>query len=154
MKTKSTTFALARFLTIWILPLLVGLGIYTFIYAKGGSYFTNDPSACANCHVMREYYDGWLKSSHHSIAVCNDCHAPKGMIRKYYTKARNGFWHSYAFTLNNFSDNLSIKLNNYKIAQETCINCHLELTESITYFQSHPNSDCIHCHGAVGHPKK
>lgn len=154
MKTQSKTFAIARFLTIWVVPLLVALGIYTFIYAKGGSYLTNDPAACANCHVMREYYDGWLKSSHHTMAVCNDCHAPKGFFGKYYTKASNGFWHSYAFTLDNFSDNLTIKPSNYKIAQEACINCHLELTESITYFGSHPNSDCIHCHGAVGHPKK
>ena len=50
-----------------------GLGLYTFVYAKGYSYITNDPAACANCHVMNDQYDGWLKSSHRAIAVCNDC---------------------------------------------------------------------------------
>jgi hypothetical protein len=31
-----------------------GLGGYTFVYAEGGSYFSDDPRACVNCHVMRE----------------------------------------------------------------------------------------------------
>ena len=29
-----------------------GIGSYTFVYAKGASYLSNDPNACANCHVM------------------------------------------------------------------------------------------------------
>ena len=36
---------------------LIGLGAYTFVYAKGYSYLTNDPRACANCHIMRDHYD-------------------------------------------------------------------------------------------------
>jgi cytochrome c nitrite reductase small subunit len=35
-----------------ILGVAVGLAAYTFIYAKGYSYLTNNPAACANCHVM------------------------------------------------------------------------------------------------------
>ena len=50
-----------------------GVGAYTFAYAKGWSYLTDNAAACANCHVMQEQYDGWLKSSHRSAAVCNDC---------------------------------------------------------------------------------
>ena len=56
--------------------LVIGLGGYTFLYAKGYSYLTNDPQACTNCHVMQAQYDAWVKSSHHSVAVCNDCHTP------------------------------------------------------------------------------
>ena len=51
-----------------------GVGSYTFIYAKGYSYLTNDPAACANCHVMNDYYAAWLKGPHRSVAACNDCH--------------------------------------------------------------------------------
>ena len=51
-----------------------GVGAYTFIYARGAPYLTNDPNACVNCHVMREQYDGGGKSSHRAVAVCNDCH--------------------------------------------------------------------------------
>lgn len=32
--------------------LAVGVGGYTFVYARGASYLTNDPAACANCHVI------------------------------------------------------------------------------------------------------
>jgi cytochrome c nitrite reductase small subunit len=53
----------------------IGLGVYTFVYAKGASYLTNNPASCANCHIMNEQYDGWLKSSHRAVATCNDCHA-------------------------------------------------------------------------------
>ena len=60
----------------------LGLGSYTFAYAKGWAYLTNDPRACANCHVMNEQYDGWIKSSHRAAAVCNDCHVPHAFIGK------------------------------------------------------------------------
>ena len=30
--------------------LVIGLGCYTFLYAKGYSYLTNNPAACTNCH--------------------------------------------------------------------------------------------------------
>ena len=30
----------------------VGLGLFTFWYARGASYLTDDPRACINCHVM------------------------------------------------------------------------------------------------------
>ena len=39
--------------------LVMGIGGYTFIYAKGASYLTDDPAACANCHVMSDYYTQW-----------------------------------------------------------------------------------------------
>jgi len=37
---------------------VAGIGIFTFGYAKGASYLTNDPEACANCHVMEEQFSG------------------------------------------------------------------------------------------------
>lgn len=68
-----------------------GVGGYTFIYARGASYLTNDPAACANCYVMRDQFDGWAKSSHHAVAVCNDCHTPHDLVGKYMTKGLNGY---------------------------------------------------------------
>ena len=57
-----------------LLGIPIGVGAFTFVYAKGGSYMTNDPQACANCHIMHDHYDAWMKSSHHSVATCNDQH--------------------------------------------------------------------------------
>ena len=47
----------------------VGLGFYTFVYARGYAYLTNNPEACANCHVMQEYYDAWIKSPHRAAPI-------------------------------------------------------------------------------------
>jgi len=50
-----------------VIGVAIGIGIYTFAYAKGWSYLTDNPAACANCHIIREQFDGWLKSSHRQI---------------------------------------------------------------------------------------
>jgi len=134
--------------------LAVGIGGYTFVYAKGASYLTNDPAACANCHVMREYYDAWVKSSHRAVAVCNDCHTPAGFVGKYSTKASNGFWHSFAFTSGRFPDPLRIKPHNYAIAEGACQMCHLSIVQAIEGpHRTETQLGCIRCHGAVGHPR-
>ena len=95
------------------LGLAGGIGGFTFVYARGASYLTNDPAACANCHIMNDQYDAWLKSSHRAVAVCNDCHTPHGLGPKYVTKGLNGFWHSYAFTLGGYPDPLRITGQTY-----------------------------------------
>ena len=91
----------------------VVVGGYTFIYAKGYSYVTNNPAACANCHVMRDHFDAWAKGSHRAVATCNDCHAPPDFLPKYLTKARNGFWHSFYFTVGGYSDPIRITPRNH-----------------------------------------
>ena len=97
-----------RYLAAGLVGLLIGIGSYTFVYAKGYSYLTNDPRACANCHIMQDHFDAWTRSSHRSVAVCNDCHTPPGLVPKYMTKARNGFWHSFYFTTGRYPDPLRI----------------------------------------------
>lgn len=135
-----------------LLGVLVGLGTFTFGYAKGLSYFSTDPAACANCHIMQDYYDAWQKSSHHHVAGCIDCHLPHTFVRKYISKADNGFFHSLAFTLDNFHEPIQIKPRNRRITQENCISCHGSIVE-----QMKPESvqgemmSCIHCHAGVGH---
>jgi cytochrome c nitrite reductase small subunit len=47
-----------------------GLGFYAFNYGEGLSYFSKDPRACANCHVMEDAYDSWQKGGHHQAATC------------------------------------------------------------------------------------
>lgn len=133
--------------------LAAGLGGYTFVYARGASYLTNDPAACANCHVMDEHYSAWLRSSHRSAAACNDCHTPHDFVGKYATKASNGFWHSFAFTTGRFPDPLRIKPRNLAIAEEACRGCHGDIVDAMDGPHSrgdHPT--CVKCHSGVGHP--
>ena len=134
-----------------LIGLAVGLGGYTFIYAKGYSYLTNDPAACANCHVMRDYYGAWLKGPHRKAAVCNDCHTPHGLIPKYMTKAENGFWHSFYFTSGRYPDNLEIRQRSRRIVDGACLKCHTEITQAILTGGHGEATDCVRCHMDVGH---
>jgi cytochrome c nitrite reductase small subunit len=134
------------------LGMAMGVGAYTFVYAKGGSYFTNDPAACANCHIMQEYYDGWSRASHRAVAVCNDCHTPPGVVGKYLTKASNGFWHSFAFTTGWHPDPLRITPRNRDIARRACDGCHQDIVQAIEgVHPGRPERNCVQCHDSVGH---
>ena len=130
----------------------LGVGAYTFVYAKGGSYLTNDPAACANCHIMSEHYSAWIKSSHRAVAVCNDCHTPAGLLPKYLTKASNGFWHSFAFTTGRFPEPLRSKPHNRAITEAACQKCHQDIVQAIEGpHQASTPLSCVRCHASVGH---
>jgi cytochrome c nitrite reductase small subunit len=131
--------------------LVVGLGSYTFVYAKGYSYLSNDPAACANCHVMREFHSGWLKSSHRSVAGCNDCHTPHDFVGKYSTKALNGFFHSFAFTSGLFPDSIEIKQRNRRITEAACRRCHEDIVLAMDGPHQTEKVSCLRCHATVGH---
>lgn len=136
---------------------LIGLGGFTAYYAEGASYLSNDPKACVNCHIMREQYDGWQKASHHEAATCNDCHLPHDLIGKYVAKMQNGYFHSKAFTLQDFPEPIRITPKNHAILQANCVACHAELVNDINTNPGHPDQmlDCVKCHASVGHgPKK
>jgi cytochrome c nitrite reductase small subunit len=137
--------------------LAVGVGIYTFVYAKGASYLTSDPKACANCHVMWPQYDGWIKSSHRSVAACNDCHTPTGFFPKYAVKAENGFWHSFYFTTDTYPDVIIARDVSRRITENACRRCHSDIAEDIAgphaVSAAGGEVSCIRCHREVGHPK-
>lgn len=131
----------------------LGLGIYTFWYGEGLSYFSNDPRACANCHIMRDHLDSWQKASHHAVATCNDCHVPHDFFGKWLSKAANGFWHSKGFTLQDFPEPIRIKPANAQALQQNCIGCHEQIVHDIRMLGSagQDENQCVRCHAAVGH---
>ena len=130
----------------------LGLGLFTFGYARGFAYMTDDPAACANCHVMRDQYSGWMKGSHRTAAVCNDCHSPSGLVPKYATKMRNGFFHSLAFTTGRFPEVIQVTAFNHAITERACIKCHSEIVAGIESVRAHGQEvQCIQCHARVGH---
>jgi cytochrome c nitrite reductase small subunit len=136
-----------------VLGISLGLGGYTFYYAQGLSYFSTDPVACANCHIMRDEYDSWNRSSHHAVAACVDCHLPHELVPKYMAKASNGWHHSKGFTLQDFHEPIMIKPANAAILQESCLKCHGDLVHEIVAGSTTANDavSCVHCHNNVGH---
>jgi len=156
-EAESMQLTTVRQMTALVLGSLVGLGVgmasYTFLYAQGWSYLTNNPAACANCHIMQDHYNAWIKSSHRAVATCNDCHTPAPLVAKYYTKADHGFWHSYAFTTGDFHEPIRMKARSQAVTENACRTCHQTIVEAIAtpHSSSEPFS-CIRCHHTVGHP--
>lgn len=130
---------------------LLGAGGHTFVTARGWSYMSNDPEACINCHVMNEHFDGWQHSSHHRVAVCNDCHVPHDLIGKYLTKAEHGWRHSYKFTLQNFDEPIRITEKDIRIVEHNCVRCHESVASEMHVSPRGEESSCVHCHRTVGH---
>jgi cytochrome c nitrite reductase small subunit len=133
---------------------IVGLGTFTFLYAQGGSYLSDDPKACANCHIMEQTFDNWNRGTHKAVATCNDCHTPHdNIVSKYAVKAINGFNHSAAFTLDNFPEPIRITGMNRDVAQHNCLACHKNLVSDISHEDATKPTDCLQCHARVGHEK-
>jgi cytochrome c nitrite reductase small subunit len=134
-----------------LVGVVLGLGLFTFDYAEGTSYFSTDPRACANCHIMQDQFDSWTKSSHHARAGCVDCHLPQEFIPKYLAKAENGYHHSKGFTLLDFHEPIMIKPKNARLLQDNCLRCHEPFVHQIVDTE-HPEAvACVHCHADVGH---
>ncbi|MFO1492123.1 MAG: cytochrome c nitrite reductase small subunit [Kiritimatiellia bacterium] len=151
MTTPFARFPKTTLALLLALGVCLGLAGYTFWYAQGASYLSNDPLACVNCHIMRTEYDGWQKGPHHAAATCNDCHAPHSFIPKMASKMRNGWNHSRAFTLQDFPEPIRITPHNSAILQENCLRCHDRMVSEIDPRHGPDELDCMHCHRSVGH---
>jgi cytochrome c nitrite reductase small subunit len=131
---------------------VLGLGLFTFQYAEGLSYFSTDPRACANCHIMNDQYSSWSKGPHHAGATCVECHLPHDFVDKYLAKAENGYHHSKGFTLEDFHEPIMIKPKNAMILQKNCLRCHGGFVHDILPAgKADSDSGCVHCHRRAGH---
>ena len=150
--------AVSQFRTLWLVLAilagsLVGLGAYTFRYGEGLSYFSTDPRACNNCHVMNDQYASWQHAPHHAVATCVHCHLPHAFVPKYLAKGENGFRHSKGFTFMDFHDPIMITPRNAHSLQENCVRCHADFVHDIVAGSSTREDAvrCVHCHRSVGH---
>ena len=132
---------------------LAGLGTYTFHYGEGLSYFSTDPRACKNCHVMNDQYASWSRGPHHAAAGCVDCHLPHAFFAKYLAKADNGYHHSKGFTFMDFHEPIMIKPRNAQTLQDNCLRCHADFVHDIVRGSTTREDavKCVHCHRGAGH---
>ena len=138
-----------------LMGIFAGVGAFTFGYGEGWAYLSNDPAACANCHVMDEHYDMWQNSSHHGVATCNDCHLPHDFAGKWITKADNGFFHSLAFTTGKFHEPIQIKKRNARVTQNACLYCHEDFVHNMLPAEAGGEMlQCVKCHSDVGHAQR
>jgi cytochrome c nitrite reductase small subunit len=132
---------------------VAGFGAFTFRYGEGLSYFSTDPRACANCHIMNDQYWSWSQGPHHAAAKCVECHLPHDFVSKYIAKADNGYRHSKGFTFLDFHEPIQIKPRNSAILQENCMRCHQDFVHEIVRGGGGRagESQCVHCHRGAGH---
>lgn len=147
--------SLAGFAAAAVLGSFVGAGAFTFHYGEGWSYFSQEPETCVNCHIMQPHYDTWLQSSHTAAATCVDCHLPDDFPHSIISKADNGFFHSWAFTFEDFHEPIRIKPRNLRILEDNCIRCHESLVAQMLAHSAPVGEpgrvSCLHCHDDVGH---
>ena len=143
----------AALLIAVVIGAFFGLGLFTFGYGKGISYFSRNPASCANCHIMQDQFDSWQKGTHHAAAACIDCHLPHDFLPKMIAKTDNGWRHSKAFTLQNFHEPIQITPRNGRILQENCLRCHADFLHGILAGSTtNVNAiQCVHCHQGIGH---
>lgn len=131
-----------------------GAGAYAFKYGEGLSYFSKDPQACVNCHIMDSQFDSWQKSSHHTSASCVDCHLPHSTIPKLASKAENGWLHSKGFTMQDFHEPIFLREKSRETLEHNCRDCHDGLMHgSVPMPANRPDEaiNCLHCHRSAGH---
>lgn len=151
--TKAKIYTIISWTTAALLGAFLGLGVFTFSFGEGLSYFSKDPKACINCHIMQPQFDSWQKASHHTVATCADCHLPHEVIPKFMAKAENGFWHSKGFTFQDFHEPIFIREGNMKILQKNCLSCHEDFVHGVmpTTDKEIDMLDCVRCHRSSGH---
>jgi cytochrome c nitrite reductase small subunit len=166
---RATRIARARGIPYWAIAGIMALGgalvaasAFTFQYADGLTYLSNDPTACTNCHIMRDAFDGWLHGPHHTVATCNDCHVPNdSLLRKLAVKTEHGYRHSKAFTLGNFTEPIRATPSSRAVIIENCNRCHSSIGIDTTTHAHRLGAsagtdglegvDCLHCHAGAGH---
>lgn len=137
-----------------IIGIVFGIGVYTFVYGEGFAYLSKEPKVCKNCHIMNNQYDSWLKSGHHHVAGCIDCHLPTQFPESVIAKLRNGYYHSKGFTFQDFEEPIQIKEKNREVLIENCFRCHKGLFMGSFREGNGIKPDCLHCHSMVGHGQR
>jgi cytochrome c nitrite reductase small subunit len=152
-----------------IIPVIVfggvifGMAIYIFYMSRAHSYLSDNPSACVNCHVMTPYYQTWFHSSHAARTTCSDCHVPQdNFFAKWFTKAKDGGYHSAIFTLRKEPMAIRAKSSSSSNIMKNCIRCHTQLNTafvttgmiSFTEARAGQGKACWDCHTHVPHGKQ
>lgn len=145
---------------IIMLGVFAGLVVYATYLSNAGSYISDKPKTCVNCHIMAPQYSTWSHSSHKSVTNCNDCHVPHNNIfNKYFFKAKDGLRHATIFTLRNEPQVIFIKEAGKNVVQQNCLRCH-EYTMDRIITKDHglsinnlytKNRLCWDCHRDVPH---
>jgi cytochrome c nitrite reductase small subunit len=143
----------------WQLPafalagMVTGAGLFVFHVSRAGSYLSDRPETCVNCHVMTTEYVTWQHSSHAPVATCNDCHVPhESLLRQYAFKAQDGLWHATVFTMRWEPQVIRLSERAVPVVESNCRRCHAQVVEDVG-LAAHQSGGlrCWECHREVPH---
>ncbi len=147
-----------KVIVIVLMGIFFGLSIYVFNISKAGSYLSDKPETCMNCHIMAPQYATWNHSSHREWTNCNDCHVPhNNVFNKYFFKAKDGMRHATMFTLRLEPQVIFIKDEGKEVVHNNCVRCHSNLLDidqklaNINFSHQRTDRECWECHREVPH---
>ena len=129
----------------------IAIGIVIILLSQYAMTSTDTPQFCGGCHIMQPYAESLLQGVH-SRQTCNDCHAPKPILRKIPFKAVAGakdifvntFWN-----LENVSPTASQSTSD--VIMENCMRCHTNTNMYVRVRDT--GKPCWSCHRHVSHRK-
>jgi len=134
-----------------MLGVAAGLGLLTVRVSEMPSYLSDDARTCINCHVMVPQYATWQRSSHRSVATCNDCHVPHdSTLRKYAFKAKDGLRHAAIFTLRAEPQVIRAHPASRQVIDENCQRCHGSFVDNVPGLRA-GGRRCSDCHRGTPH---
>ena len=145
------------FVVVW--GFIFGFLLVIVVISNAGSYLSDEPKTCVNCHIMSPHYATWFHSSHREWANCNDCHVPhENFIRKYFFKASDGSRHATIFTLRLEPQVIMINEAGKEVVQNNCLRCHIERVNPVSAtnvngrnYKHGEGMLCWECHREVPH---
>lgn len=135
------------------LGLLGGVGLAVARISRAGSYLSDKPETCINCHVMNVQYATWQRSSHAGVATCNDCHVPHDNVLHHYAfKAKDGMRHATIFTLRGEPQVIRMSKAAVPVVEANCRRCHGNVVDEV-HLKEYQSGDlrCWDCHRDVPH---
>jgi cytochrome c nitrite reductase small subunit len=143
-----------RFIVIGCTVLVLTLGIFIYV-TDPVSYMGNDPTTCANCHVMDSAYEDWYHGPHGRSVLCSECHAPHdNLIVYYYVKTKLGLRDVYAFSTGQIPALIRASAATKKTVQANCIRCHAATVENIMAGTQPYDRECWDCHRTTAHGER
>ena len=136
-----------------MLGVAAGLGAFVFHISRAGSYLSDSPETCMNCHVMATEYTSWQHSSHARVATCHDCHVPHtSLAAEYGFAAKDGLWHSTVFTMRWEPQAIRLSAGAIPVVENNCRRCHAQLIADVAPAVHQPGDlRCWDCHREVPH---
>lgn len=146
MRKKLITFVL----------ILSALGLVSILALKIPfiSHKLDGPDFCGMCHVMDQWVDSYLQSSHKEDSTCGDCHIPHDYISGSFYKAFTGSRDAFYMVIGHTPDRIHISEHGALVVNGNCLDCHEGVMEEVGYPLAERDKNCFDCHRDLPHNRQ